>query len=71
MHLAAQGDKLNTMIELSDIIEMDSKDDQGWTSLHWASEMGSESVLEYLLSNGISLNEKNNDGETALYVACK
>lgn len=37
MHLSAQGDKLNSMIELSDIIEMDSKDDQGWTSLHWAS----------------------------------
>ena len=41
----------------------------GWTPLHFASNKGFLSVVEYLVNQKADVNAKNNDGQTALHLA--
>lgn len=71
LHIAAQGDKINTVLHLHDKgFDGNGKDSKGSTSLHWASYSGSEKIVEYLLAvPGIMLDEKDQDGHTPLHIA--
>eukprot|EP00933_Yihiella_yeosuensis_P019629 TRINITY_DN15862_c2_g1_i1.p1 TRINITY_DN15862_c2_g1~~TRINITY_DN15862_c2_g1_i1.p1 ORF type:complete len:164 (-),score=26.14 TRINITY_DN15862_c2_g1_i1:69-536(-) len=46
-------------------------DNAGNSSLHYASGYGRQEMLEYLLTLGINVNQRNKRGETALDVAEK
>jgi ankyrin repeat protein len=47
-----------------------TKDDNGTTPFHWATEKKSNiDILEYLISKGADVNAKNNDGFTPLHWA--
>ena len=41
----------------------------GWTPLHFASDKGFLSIVEYLLNQKADVNAKNNDGQTPLHFA--
>ncbi len=50
--------------------EINTKDDEGWTALMWASDKGYEKIAEYLVSRGADINARDNYGWTALMYAC-
>jgi len=41
----------------------------GWTPLHFASDKGFLSIVEYLVNQKADVNSKNNDGQTPLHFA--
>jgi len=41
----------------------------GWTPLHFASDKGFLSIVEYLVNQKADVNSKNNDGQTPLHLA--
>ncbi|CAG9771421.1 unnamed protein product [Ceutorhynchus assimilis] len=49
--------------------EMEIKDFDGRTALHWASLRGHTAVVNSLLENGANVNAQINDGETPLHLA--
>jgi ankyrin repeat protein len=48
-----------------------SKDESGWTILHWAAIEGHKDIAELLLAKGASVNAKSNDGRTPLHMAAE
>ena len=40
------------------------KDEDGWTPLHYASDFEYPSIVEYLISKGADKTAKNNNGDT-------
>jgi ankyrin repeat protein len=58
------------MLYYRQLIDINSVDSKGSTALHWASYMGSQQVVEYLLSQpDIKMDEKDGEGSTALHLA--
>ena len=51
--------------------EISFKDANKWTGLHFASANGHLPVVEYLTSKGIEINEKTDQGTSALDLAYK
>jgi ankyrin repeat protein len=51
-------------------IDIDARDDRGWTAVHMAAERGHGSILRHLLELGASTTLANNDGDSTLHVAC-
>ena len=47
--------------------DVNAKNNDGWTPLHWASENGHEAIVSLLLEKGADVNAKDNDGETPLH----
>lgn len=45
------------------------KDANGWTPMHEAARGGHPHIVEYLLSQGVLLNQQTNDGATPLWLA--
>ncbi|QGI71317.1 hypothetical protein CEK26_003654 [Fusarium fujikuroi] len=69
LHAAAKG--LLDM-ESNGVVEndyLDSKDDNGKTTSHWACEADNITATNYLLRSGASINVKDKDGVTPLMVA--
>ena len=60
-------DKLAMLVE--EIQDVSAKDDEGWTPLHYAAEMGNTEFIPLLLSNGANIEEVDNKGRTALHHA--
>ena len=53
-------------------VDVDSKDEDGWTALHWAARNGHDDVVQTLLENQATVNAKDNSGSTPLFwAACK
>ncbi|KAK1759861.1 ankyrin repeat-containing domain protein [Echria macrotheca] len=48
-----------------------SKDEDGWTPLHFASAYGNALTVGALLDAGAPINARDNDGNTPLHLACK
>lgn len=48
--------------------EINIRDEDGWTLLHWAACYGHTNVMDYLIKH-ISVNTIDEDGETCLYCA--
>ncbi|MEW9097092.1 MAG: ankyrin repeat domain-containing protein [Clostridiaceae bacterium] len=43
------------------------KDKFGFSSIHYAADGEEEEILQFLLDNGVDVNDKNDDGNTALF----
>jgi hypothetical protein len=50
-------------------INLNTKDWNGWTALHWAAGGGHETVVRLLLDNGAGVDVQSNGGRTALQLA--
>ncbi|KAJ3028670.1 UNVERIFIED_CONTAM: hypothetical protein HDU68_001153 [Siphonaria sp. JEL0065] len=51
-------------------VSTDSRDDQGWTPLHCASENSHETIAGLLLDAGVAVDQLTTAGATALHFAC-
>ena len=49
--------------------DVDAKDEDGWTALHYAATRGHTAVVELLLAAGADVNAQSNAGGTALHYA--
>ncbi|EAX89618.1 hypothetical protein TVAG_256980 [Trichomonas vaginalis G3] len=50
-------------------IDINEKDDDGETALHFAALNNNREIAELLISHGININEKDNNGQNALHIA--
>ncbi|XP_062503574.1 uncharacterized protein LOC134180443 isoform X2 [Corticium candelabrum] len=60
--------------QVSDLLErkgadVNSRDTNGWTALHWAAVHNNSAVISYLIQKGVHVNEATKDGYTALQMA--
>ena len=71
LHLAVQGNHPNLIVYLIEKcgFDINSKDNNGRTSLHWGINMNSKQAVDYLVYYNIDINIKDNDGITALDIA--
>ena len=70
LHMAAQNNKVPSMIYLSDKVDINAADEKGHTALHWAAYSGSEDVVAYILTkNSIDINAVDKDNQTPLILA--
>ncbi|RIA87185.1 ankyrin repeat-containing domain protein [Glomus cerebriforme] len=51
-------------------IDINAKDDQGLTLLHWASDRGHLTVIELLIDRGADVNILSEEKETPLHFSC-
>jgi len=57
---------------LANHADVNAKDKQGWTALHWTTFVGTKKgVAELLLANKADVNAKGNRGETPLHIAAE
>jgi ankyrin repeat protein len=76
----ASGTSLHDAVHRCDIKKVDAllnqkadvnvKDDRGRTPLMWASFLGQTEIARRLLKQNPNLNDQDNDGDTALIIAC-
>jgi ankyrin repeat protein len=52
-------------------VDVNAKDDNGWTPLHAAAREGHKEIVELLIANGADVNAKDEDDRTALDWAIK
>lgn len=70
LHVAAQNNKVSTLIYFNGKLDYNEPDFNDITPLHWASSNGSEEAVAYLLTiDGIELNKKDKEGQTPLVLA--
>lgn len=74
VHLACQGDHPQALIYFAEKfkLELNSKDKFGSTPLHWASYVGSELCVNFLIYRYkafIDINQRDNEGLTASHLA--
>lgn len=62
--------KLALIILAMPEVESDTKCNDGWTPLMWASKTGLTFVVAALLEKKVGIDDMNKDGDTALYHAC-
>ena len=48
-------------------LDINAKNNDGYTPLHWASRTGHLNFVKYLVENGVNIDAKNNDGYTPLH----
>jgi ankyrin repeat protein/ppGpp synthetase/RelA/SpoT-type nucleotidyltranferase len=70
VYACGKGDLQSVKRLLKDGVDVNAKDDYGWTALHYASQNGHDKVVEQLLvKDGVDVNATDNDGLTALRCA--
>lgn len=70
LHMAAQNNKVSTLIYFQGKVDYNEVDEKGSTPLHWAAYSGSEEVVSYLLTlEKIKINLKDSDEQTPLFLA--
>ena len=71
LHLAVQGNHPNLIVYLIEKcgFNINSKDNNGRTALHWGISMNSKQAVDYLVYYNIDINIKDNNGVTALDIA--
>ena len=73
MMMAAKTNNLS-LVELlgqQNAIDIDTQDNEGCTSLHYASQHASLKVVSILLAKGADMTIKNNSGESSLILAAR
>ena len=63
---AAEGDTQLIKKHLSDGVNVNAKDERGWTSLHYSAGFGRKEIVELLITAGADVNAKEEDGDTPL-----
>ncbi|XP_067666461.1 NAD-capped RNA hydrolase NUDT12-like isoform X1 [Haliotis asinina] len=66
---AAKGNVEHVLTLLKAAVDVDAKNDRGWTALMFAARNGQVSVIKSLLEQGSSVNILNSSGQTALDIA--
>ena len=66
---AREGDIAAVKQHLAAGTDVNTKDDQEYTPLHWAAMEGRREVAELLISSGANVNAKNKVGNTPLHIA--
>jgi len=51
--------------------DVNAKDDNGWTPLHFAVYYGHKEIVELLITKGAEVNAKDNNGWTPLHLAAE
>lgn len=71
LHMAAQGDRPNTMLYLHNRrFDLNAQDAKLSTPLHWAAYAASEKVAEYLLAQpDIQIDLRDQSGQTPLHLS--
>jgi ankyrin repeat protein len=69
LEAAENGDLIKLQTALEKGANPNTKDDDGWTPLHWAAYRGHVDVVRVLLERGADPNAKNNKGSTPLHWA--
>ncbi|XP_077597057.1 receptor-interacting serine/threonine-protein kinase 4 isoform X2 [Stigmatopora nigra] len=73
LHLAAEK-QLKPLAELllaRRSANVDAKDEDQYTALHWAAQNGDEAVARLLLDRGAAIDETDGQGRTPAHVACQ
>jgi ankyrin repeat protein len=72
LHKAAGAGKIEAVKQhLAAGVDVNAKDDNGWTPLHAAAREGHKEIVELLIANGADVNAKDEDDRTALDWAIK
>ncbi|GHV13533.1 hypothetical protein AGMMS49938_08250 [Fibrobacterales bacterium] len=71
LHEATAGNHPETIEALLPSINIDIKDDDGNTPIHYAAMFSAEKSAPFLLSKGANANSANGWGQTALHIAAK
>jgi ankyrin repeat protein len=69
IHVAVKTDSLEFVKDLVDNFELDlnRKSGQGKYPIHYALEMGNTDILNYMVSKGVDVSKKSDDGFNSLY----
>jgi len=54
---------------LANGVDVNTRDNEGWTALHESASHGHKGIAELLIAAGADVNAKDNDGETPLHHA--
>ena len=54
---------------LGDVVDVNAKDEDGWTPLQDAATFGHKEIVELLITKGADVNAKTEEGETPLHTA--
>ena len=71
-HLAAclgDLDRVKSLVE--EDMDVDTKDELGWTPLYWATSTAQEEVAEFLIGKGAGIDVRTNDHRTPLHQAAR
>ena len=64
--VVTNGDLAGVQAHLDAGVEVNAKDNGGWTALHYAAWHGRKEIVELLISKGADVNAKDNSGYTPL-----
>jgi len=71
-HLAAcLGELDRVKNSLEEGIDVNTKDELGWTPLYWAASTAQEEIAEFLISKGANIDVRTNDNRTPLHQAAR
>ena len=71
LNAARVGDLAGVQALLDAGVDMNAKDGNGWTALHYAADYGYEEIAELLIAKGADVNAKNPNMLTPLYFAAQ
>lgn len=67
--MAAQGDELEVVEMLLGQCDVDARDCEGNSALHWAVAHGNEEMVQTLIAGGVNLDLQNEEGNSALMLS--